>query len=122
MIATKGREISCLEEAETFLRAFLGEGSECSEKGFDPHNHDFDLYLPWVFQCVQSGGKEGALKLCEIGVLLMDAAWSLVQKGYLRPGPRSVMGEDLRGTGKGYSLTPAGREWVRSGRPDATLI
>lgn len=114
-----GREICCLEEAEAFLRQFIAEGAVSAEKGFDPHNHDFDLYLPWAFQCIQSAAKEGPLKLCDIGILLMDAAWSLSQKGYLRPGPRSVMGEDIRGSGKGYSLTPEGRMWVSQVRQAA---
>lgn len=116
MNPTKGRELSCLDDAETFLRRFMAEGSDCSQKGFDPHNHDFDLYLPWVFQCIQGDVADGPLKLCDLSVLLMDAAWSLSQKGYLRPGPRSVMGEDLRGSGKGYSLTMAGRKWVAEAR------
>jgi len=94
----------------------MAAGTDCVQKGFDPHNHDFDLYLPWVFQCIQGGAAEGPLKLCDLSVMLMDAAWSLSQKGYLRPGPRSVMGEDLRGSGKGYSLTMAGRKWVAEAR------
>ncbi|WP_144240917.1 hypothetical protein [Fimbriimonas ginsengisoli] len=111
MVSTKCRELANLEGAEEFIREFLADSTGCS-KAYDPHNHDFDLYLPWVFQCLQSIGVKGPLSLPELGVMLMDAAWSLSQKGYLRPGPRSVMGEDLKADGKGYSLTPLGRQWV----------
>jgi len=122
VISTKGRQIASLEDAEIFLRGFIVEGPDCSQKGFDPHNHDFDLYLPWVFQCIQGGASESPLKLCDLSILLMDAAWSLAQKGFLRPGPRSVMGEDMRGSGKGYSLTLDGRKWVAEARKQAASI
>lgn len=113
MVATKGRQVASIAEAEEFLRDFIAENSNRCGKTYDPHSHDFDLYLPWVFECVANSGAEGSLSVCELSVLLMDAAWSLSQKGFLRPGPRSVMGQDIPSNGKGYSLTPMGRTWAR---------
>lgn len=117
-----GKEVATLEEAEAFLKHFIQRNRAKGTTGFDVHNQDFDLFLPWVLECVQSDAGKSVLSPSELNEIYMDAAWSLVMKGLLRPGPRSCSGSSV-GTayGKGYSLTRAGRLWISSPEPSGLV-
>jgi len=95
-------------DAEHSLLDFIREGAASySPHHIGQHSRGFDLYLPWFMEIV--GGESlpgvGSLGLPELGQLYMDAAWSLVMKGVLRPGPKFV-NVDVSGDvyGKGFSL------------------
>ncbi len=117
MLAMNGRKVKSIEEGEQFIREFMRETlGNPSESGYGK-NYDFDLYLPWMMDWVlnvpQNKDDEDMTATHVLEVLFMDAGWSLCQKGILRPGPRSTGGESIGGAlGKGYSLTPKGREWL----------
>jgi hypothetical protein len=117
LLATRGLLIRSLDEMESYLREFIWETLRDPDGPMQRHSLDYDLYLPWVHEEIRNApappGHEahGAVL---VDRLLMDAAWSLVQKNMLRPGPRTVPSEvRLEDYGKGFSLTPSGIEWIR---------
>ena len=118
LLATKGLLLRTVEDTEPYLQEFIWETLRDPNGPMQRHSHDYDLFLPWVHEEVRNAppapGQEihGAVL---VDRLLMDGAWALVQKGYLRPGPRAVSSE-VRGTdyGKGFSLTHAGIEWIKA--------
>ena len=105
-----------LEQAETALKSFVAQEFNHGDRQTHQHSHDYDLYLPWFLEVIAYLHVEAhadAPQLVEIDHLYMDAAWSLVEQGWLRPGPRSISSIDTAdGLGKGFSLTPAGRHRV----------
>ena len=123
LLSTRGLLLRNLDETEDFLREFIWETLRDPIGPMQRHSHDYDLFLPWVHEEIRNAppapGHEvhGAVF---IDRLLMDAAWDLVQKGFLRPGPRAVSSE-VRASdfGKGYALTVTGRDWVKSFTPRA---
>jgi hypothetical protein len=107
-----GRTAQCVAEAEGYIWKFMGECSSTKDRHIQEHSHDFDLYLPWLLEILeyQKGDRSNSLPIVELQRLYMEAAWNLVMKGYLRPGPRTISGDPLKdGYGKGYSLTEPGR-------------
>jgi hypothetical protein len=89
----------------------MAENHLCEDRHIREHSHDFDLYLPWLLEILeyQKGERAGSLPILEVQQLYMDAAWDLVMRGFLRPGPRTISGDPLKdGYGKGYSLTQSG--------------
>jgi len=80
--------------------------------------YDFDVFLPymmdWVLNVPHSKDEdESFAPTHDLELLYMDAAWDLVRKGLLRPGPRATNSEGVGGDyGKGYSLTQEGRAWI----------
>jgi hypothetical protein len=98
-----------MEQAEACLMDFIRESDDVN----DPHNiakhsHGYDLYLPWFMEIVEfraPNSESEALVIPELQRLYMDAAWSLVMKGILRPGPKTVTGDsNSNAYGKGYCL------------------
>lgn len=88
------RSIQTPEEAEVVLRAFIREGQQP-----DSHHHvkekskGYDLYLPWfleVIEYVPPMEDRKPLGLLELQQMYLDAAWLMVMKGVLRPGPKMV--------------------------------
>jgi hypothetical protein len=101
-----------LKDAEEAILDYLREGADPeTTHHIREHSKGFDFYLPWFWTLVETtAAPEGVEKLgfLELERLYMDAAWSLVMKGVLRPGPAGIGGESagLGGDayGKGFSL------------------
>ena len=95
----------------------MAENLAQSDSHVGEHSRDFDLFLPWLLeiasnQHVQEG--EDPLPIFDIERIYMDASWSLVMQGYLRPGPRVITGDVRDGYGKGFSLTVKGLQRMES--------
>ncbi len=113
----RGRLAKSLQDAEDYILDFIVENLAQKERRIVEKSFDFDLYLPWLMEIVeyQRIESEGHCpEIVELEGLYMDAAWSLCNKGYLRPGPRRTNSDNPRdGYGKGYSLTLMGRTMLR---------
>lgn len=113
----KGRVAKSLQEAEEYILDFIVENLAQHERRIVEKSFDFDLYLPWLMEIVENQRiekVEGCPEIVDLEGLYMDAAWSLCNKGYLRPGPRRTNSENPKdGYGKGYSLTLMGRTMLR---------
>ena len=117
-----GRLVKTVDDAECYIWKFIAENLCADDQHIREHSHDFDLYLPWLREILESqkGDRTGALPIIEIQRLYMEAAWDLVMQGLLRPGPRTISGDPLKdGYGKGYSLTERGRRRVAEENPAA---
>jgi hypothetical protein len=123
-----GRRAGCVQDAECYIWKFIAENMSATDQHILAHSHDFDLYLPWLLEILeyQKVAQGEAKPIIDIQRYYMEAAWNLVMKGYLRPGPRTINGDPLKdGYGKGYSLTELGycrleeeaRSFVASGNP-----
>jgi len=101
-----------LDEAEAYILNFIVENLAQRDRRVMERSHDFDLYLPWLMEIVENhrvDDQPEAPQIVSLERLYMDAAWSLVMKGTLRPGPRTTSSENPRdGYGKGFSLTIVG--------------
>lgn len=113
----RGRLAQSLQDAEDYILDFIVENLAQKERRIVEKSFDFDLYLPWLMEIVEYQRVEGkghCPEIVELEGLYMDAAWSLCNKGYLRPGPRRTNSDNPRdGYGKGYSLTLMGRTMLR---------
>lgn len=121
LLGTGGRTVRNIEEAENFIRTFILQVRDNPEHRGIGHLHDYDVFLPWMMECITNVPEHDPDETSntELDRLYMDAGWSLVQKGLMRPGPRRVSGESVGdGYGKGYTLTQKGQEWLKQGRPD----
>jgi len=110
-----GRLATTVEEAQAYLWKFIAENRQVRDAKVLEHTHDFDLYLPWLLQIFDRHGEQPGerLSMLELQGLYMDAAWAMVSQGLLRPGPRTIDGDQPRdGYGNGYSLTAAGKKHV----------
>lgn len=114
MFGTKGQLVTSVEEAEEFIRAFLLYEREHRDELAKNKEHDYDLYLPWLMEVVVNAEEiKESRPPSEFDRLYMDAGWSLVLKGYFRPGPRKVSGDvGHDGYGKGFTLTSKGEQWL----------
>jgi hypothetical protein len=111
-----GRLAKTVEEAIAYLWRFIAENAAVTDTKMKEHSHDFDLYLPWLLQIFDRHGEQPGetLAIPELESLYMDAAWRMVDEGFLRPGPRSIGGGQPRdGYGNGYSLTAKGRQTLK---------
>jgi hypothetical protein len=118
-----GRLATTVDEAVAYLWKFIAENSQITEARVKEHSHDFDLFLPWLLQIFDRHGEQPGEKLAipELESLYMDAAWHMVELGFLRPGPRAIGGEQPKtGYGNGYSLTAKGREELSRIAPQAS--
>lgn len=103
------RSATTREEAAACLLSFIEEGR--NSKGvhsIGKHSRGYDLFLPWFMEVVEYRepypGKL-LLSIPDLQELYMDAAWDLVMKGVLRPGPKAVSGDTDPGAyGKAFSL------------------
>ena len=116
-----GREAHTVAEAEEYVLRFIARNLTITDPHVRERSHEYDLYLPWLMELVtNAAGVRGGdcLPIPELERLYMDAAWSLCQKGVLRPGPGRVS-QESRGEafGKGYSMTLSGRETIRNLAP-----
>ena len=115
LLGTKGHSCQTLEAAEAFLREFIAETLRDPDGPMQRHSMEYDLYLPWLHEDVWSAPSPNGERIPfpDLDRLYMEAAWSLVQQGYLRPGPRKIS-SPVRPTdyGKGYSLTYRGTQWI----------
>ncbi|CAN5527640.1 hypothetical protein BH11ARM2_BH11ARM2_01900 [soil metagenome] len=118
LIGERGRRVKDLAEAEAFIREFVAYGQEERDESGPQHRHsrDYDLYLPWLWENVSNARAEDPpLEGIVLERMYMEAAWNLVRRGVLRPGPKTVMGGGGGADfGKGYSLTHEGDEWLGS--------
>lgn len=114
LLGSKGRACHTREDAEQFIAEFIVETLRDPYGPMQRHSLDYDLYLPWLQEEVwNSPTPEDALQTPVLDRIYMDAAWSLVMKGYLRPGPRTMSAQCRpQDYGKGYSLTAEGRAWL----------
>lgn len=114
---SRGRLARSLQEAEDYILDFIVENLAQRERRIVEKSYDFDLYLPWLMEIVEyqrPKSTDRGPEIVELEGLYMDAAWSLCNKGYLRPGPRRTNSENPKdGYGKGYSLTLMGRTMLR---------
>lgn len=113
----RGRSVKTVEEAEEYIRSFIALLHDYPHSHAAQRSHDYDLYLPWLIEVVEylPATECEPTPPLTLERLYMEAAWQLVQKGYLRPGPRKPNSGDLgEGYGKGYSLTFTGDEWIQS--------
>ena len=115
MIGTQGQKVKSVEEAADFIREFMQFEREHVRELNHNKDFDFDLYLPWMMEIVDnSPEEEGSRPPYELDEIYMEAAWSIVMQGYLRPGARAVSGANPGdGYGKGFSLTVKGKEWIK---------
>lgn len=117
MDMTRGCCVSTIEEAEAFIGEFIREVRRDPKGAMQRHSREYDLFLPWLWEEVINAGTHDAPShpSHEANQLFMEAAWGLVQKGVLRPGPPKITSEDQGGDyGKGYTLTFAGVKWLES--------
>jgi len=113
----RGRLAKGLQEAEDYILCFIVENLAQKDRRIVEKSHDFDLYLPWLMEIIENQRVQDDSRtpeIVELEGLYMDAAWSLCNKGYLRPGPRKTNSDNPKdGYGKGYSLTLMGRTMLR---------
>ena len=124
---TSGRMARTIQQAEDYIFCFLSDNEcMCKESAqAAQRSHDYDLYLPWLLEVVENQHLENdssAPKVADLDHLYMDAAWSLTQQGFLRPGPTRITGDSGgQGYGKGFTLTQKGRDRLNqrgsSGKP-----
>jgi len=115
MDMAKGTEAHTLDQAEDFIRDFILELRKDESGRMRRHSGDYDLFLPWLWEEVVNSGSHVQPAHCSTKAsrLFMEAAWSLVQKGYLRPGPIKISASAGAGDqGKGYSVTFRGEDWL----------
>ena len=114
MLGTDGQKATNIKEASAFIREFMRFERNNPGQIDRSKDHDFDLYLPWMMEVVNNAPEEeGSRPPTELDSLYMEAAWSLVQEGHLRPGPKMVSGDNPADAyGKGFSITPKGQQWV----------
>jgi hypothetical protein len=119
MFGTDGQLVRSIDDAEKFIHTFLRFEREHRDELAKNKEHDYDLYLPWLMEVVVNATEvEESRPPAEFDALYMDAAWSLVLKGCLRPGPRRVTGDaGTDGYGKGFALTAKGQQWLNSDNP-----
>jgi hypothetical protein len=111
-----GRTVRTLEEAEAFIRSFIAETKRHPSEHFDFREMDYDLFVPRLVEIAENldllPGTEPT-PFRELEPLYMEAAWSLVMQGYLRPGPHGPNQSNTGDVyGKAYSLTTKGKEWL----------
>lgn len=113
----RGRLAKSLQDAEDYILDFIVENLAQKERRITEKSFDFDLYLPWLMEIVEYqkiDHKSNCPEIVELESLYMDAAWSLCNKGLLRPGPRRTNSDNPKdGYAKGYSLTLLGRSMIR---------
>jgi hypothetical protein len=108
---TSGRLVQSEEDAERYIWKFIAENLVQTERHIVDHTRDFDLFLPWLLEIVSNlhvPEAEEPLPIFDLERIYMDAAWTIVMQGYLRPGPRVITGDIRDGYGKGFSLTLKG--------------
>lgn len=116
LLGTKGQTCHNLEEAEGYIREFIAATLADENGAMKRHSGEYDLYLPWlqedVFTAPRPNGDNP--RIPDLDRLFMDAAWSLVTKGYLRPGAHKISSVvSATDYGRGFSLTHRGHQWVR---------
>lgn len=112
-----GRLARNVDQAERYLWTFMQENMSVTERHIAEHSRDFDLFLPWLLEIVSNqrvSHDQDVVPIFDLERIYMDAAWSLVMQGYLRPGPKVVTGDIRDGYGKGYSLTIKGLQRMES--------
>lgn len=116
MIGTNGQKAKNVDEAVAFIGSFIRYEVDHAAEINRHKDHDFDLYLPWMMEVVVNSEEDPESQTpTSLDSLYMDAAWALVLDGKLRPGPRTVSGENPGdGYGKGFTLTKAGHAWIDS--------
>lgn len=116
-----GREAHTVADAEEYVLRFIARNLTITDPHVWDRSHNYELYLPWLIEWVTNtvdSRTADCLSIPDLERLYMDAAWSLCQKGVLRPGPARVS-QECRGEalGKGYSLTVNGREVIKQLEP-----
>jgi len=112
-----GRLIQNEDDAQQFIWKFIAENLVQTERHIVEHNRDYDLFLPWLLEIVSNlhvKAERDMLPIHDLERIYMDAAWTLVMEGYLRPGPRVITGDIRDGFGKGYSLTQKGAQRMKA--------
>jgi len=115
-----GRLVRRCADCECYIWKFMAENMASNDRNIQEHSHDYDLYLPWLLEILQTqkGDRSGMLPILEVQRLYMEAAWEMVMQGYLRPGTRTINGDPLKdGYGNGYSLTEKGRQRLAEEAP-----
>ena len=118
----KGADVGTVEEAQRFIREFIRELRNDTSGRMRRHSREYDLFMPWLWEEITNSGThlQPTHTKLETNVLYMEAAWDLVQSGYLRPGPPKTTSEDAGGDyGKGYTVTFKGKEWLEEAAKEA---
>jgi len=109
-----GLKVESVEEAKAFLREVVRQvrtdPTGCIARG----SGDYDVYLPWLWELTENSPQRGESLRArpQLEGIYMDAAWSLVMDGYLRPGARKIHAQTRSSDfGVAYSLTEAGQRW-----------
>jgi hypothetical protein len=105
----KARGATTSDEAQEAIIEFIREGQDAqSRHNVANKSQGFDLYLPWlieVIEYVEPLDDKEPLPILQLHRLYMDTAWSMVMKGILRPGPRTLSGAGESNTyGRAFSL------------------
>ena len=116
---TSGRLIQSEEDAEQYIWKFIAENLAQTDRHITEHNRDYDLFLPWLLEIVSNlhvSTELEPLPIFDLERIYMDAAWTMVMQGFLRPGPKVVTGDTRDGYGKGFALTHKGIQRLASMR------
>ena len=105
----KARGATTSDEAQEAIIEFIREGQDAqSRHNVANKSQGFDLYLPWlmeVIEYVEPYDESEYLPILQLHRLYMDTAWSMVMKGILRPGPKTLSGGSESNTyGRAFSL------------------
>jgi hypothetical protein len=120
-----GRIARNIDEAEAFIYKFIAENQASLDSRVHDRSHGYDLFLPWLMEVVENihvPDEDHPPAVTVLDELYMEAAWSLVVKGYLRPGTRKVTGENAKdGYGKGFAVTRLGAQRVAEERVEPVV-
>ena len=111
----RGRLARSLEDGKGFVRDFIVWTRSPAGRRGSERQSDFDLFLPWLLECVSNERTDeaDAPAMTDVDRLYMEVAAELSRDGILRPGPRKVTAPNVAdGYGKGFSLTYRGDEWL----------
>jgi hypothetical protein len=121
-----GRTVKTVDEAEAFIWEFMQVTLSNPEESGYGKSYDFDLYLPWLMDWVLNRPHDPNAIMTptdELELLYMEAGWSLVMKGLMRPGSRDSGGEIPGGAyGKGYAMTFKGRDFYKRKMRESAVV
>jgi hypothetical protein len=83
-------------------------------------SYGYDLYLPnivlhYLMSVAKRGHAEAQRDQRSASPAFLTAAWELARRGVLRPGVKAMgqQATDEGSAGSGFSVTPAGRKWLK---------
>ena len=109
------------EDALTFIvRALRDPKENLGNYGYEVYMlRVFDLYLKNV--CGFQNHHESERAYDQIAPPFYAAAWELCRRGVLRPGIQTYRGQEAGGWANGYTVLPAGKQWLAEATQDDCL-